>query len=183
MSDAPTIAATAYAEGVSVVEAALSEAAKSQWDGRRADLHRPRRRLIELRRGVPNDKADPEAQAVRDLLTLYATVLEETSQRTEYHRGLELTQDTRAELDRLRRRASHVGLDVLDESSGEFRRPRREERPRVGRPEGAPRAPRPAGRDARPAQPAADGAAGAEDGAPKKRRRRRRSRGSASPAG
>ena len=182
MSDAPSIAATAYADGVAVVEAALSDAAKSQWEGRRADLHRSRRRLIELRRGVPNDKADPEAQAVRDLLTLYATVLDETSQRTEYHRGLELTQDTRAELERLRRRASHVGLDVLDESSGEFRRPRREERPRAARPDGAPRAPRPAARNARPAQPAADGAP-ADDGAPKKRRRRRRSRGSASPAG
>ena len=183
MSDAPSIAATAYADGVAVVETALSEAAKSQWEGRRADLHRSRRRLIELRRGVPNDKADPEAQAVRDLLTLYATVLDETSQRTEYHRGLELTQDTRAELERLRRRASHVGLDVLDESSGEFRRPRREERPRVGRPESAPRGPKPAGRSA-PAQqaPTADGAP-AEDGAPRKRRRRRRSRGSASPAG
>ena len=182
MSDAPSIATTDTPSAYAVDEAALSEAAKSQWDGRRADLHRPRRRLIELRRGVPNDKADPEAQAVRDLLTLYATVLDETSQRTEYHRGLELTQDTRAELDRLRRRASHVGLDVLDESSGEFRRPRREERPRAARPDAAPRGPRPAGRTARPAEPAANGAPG-EDRAPKKRRRRRRSRGSASPAG
>ena len=167
MSDAPSIAATAYAEGVAVVETALSEAAKSQWEGRRADLHRPRRRLIELRRGVPNDKADPEAQAVRDLLTLYATVLDETSQRTEYHRGLELTQDTRAELDRLRRRA-------------EPRRPGRPGRV-VGRvppaaPRGAPARRPPGGRAPGPeagwpqrsgaAQPAADGAA-AEDGAPK----------------
>jgi len=191
-----SIAATAYADGVTTVEEALAEAARAQWDGRRSDLHRQRRRLIELRRGVPNDKADPEAQVVRDLLTVYATVLDEVAEREEYRRGLDLTGETRAELDRLRRRAGRVGLRVLDEGSGEFRQPRREERParpprddaparpaRPARPatRGAPRNAAPASGTAAPAgPPAADGA----DGQPRKRRRRRRSRsGSATPTG
>jgi hypothetical protein len=182
VSASGSIAAAAYADGVRVVEEALAEAARAQWDGRRADLHRQRRRLIELRRGVPNDKLDPEAQVVRDLLTTYATVLEEAAQRTEYRRGLDLGQETRAELERLRRRAARVGLQVLDEQSGEFRAVRRE--PRPARP---PREPRPQ-RPARP-RPAAGGAPApapggeAEGGAPRRRRRRRRPRGSTTPAG
>lgn len=193
VSRGDTIAATAYAEGVTIVEEALAEAARSQWDGKRSDLHRQRRRLIELRRGVPNDKADPEAQVVRDLLTVYATVLDEVAERQEYRRGLDLTSETRAELDRLRRRAGRVGLRVLDEGSGEFRQPRREERPAARPPRGdAPPRParpaRPAPRSAAPANgaaaPATAPAAEGADGQPRKRRRRRRSRSSsATPAG
>ncbi len=183
MSASGSIAATAYAEGVRTVEEALAEAARSQWDGRRADLHRQRRRLIELRRGVPNDKLDPEAQVVRDLLTTYATVLDEAAQRTEYRRGLDLAQETRADLERLRRRPARVGLRFLDEQPGEFRAVRRETGP--ARPPRDPRPPRPARpRGAASGPPAAPAAAeGQADGAPKKRRRRRRPRGSTTAAG
>jgi hypothetical protein len=180
VSASESIAAAAYAEAVRTVEEALAEAARAQWDGRRGDLHRQRRRLIELRRGVPNDKLDPEAQIVRDLLTAYATVLDEAAQRTEYRRGLELTQETRAELDRLRRRAGRVGLRVLDEGSGEFRAVRRvEERP--ARPPRADRPKRP--RPAAAASPPPAAAGQGDDGQPRKRRRRRRSSGSTTAAG
>jgi hypothetical protein len=149
-----------YAEATRIVEAALAEAARAQWAGDFPDLHRARRTLIELRRSVPNDRLDPANQVVRDLLTVYATVLEEQGQRNAYERDQALSAELRAELERLRPRAARHGLPVLADDLRGFRVGR--ERPV------APPAPR-----ARPARPAP---AAAASGAAKPKRRRRRSR-------
>ncbi len=80
-----------------------------------------RRALIEARRSVPNDRLDPVAQVVRDLLTAYVAVLDEQAQHDVYRREGSLSPTLQAELDRLRRRAARLGLPVLDERL-EFRR-------------------------------------------------------------
>src|SRR5690606_1352042 len=104
----------------------------------------------------------------------------ETAQRTEYRRGLDLTQETRAELERLRGRAARAGLPVLDERTGDFRHVRRESRPgRPPRGDAPPRSRRQRTQDGPPVPPPGDG----EGPAPKRRRRRRRSRGSTTAAG
>src|ERR1051325_9300934 len=95
-----------YADGMTVVERALAEAARAQWAGERPDIHRDRRRLIELRREVPNDREDPLGQAVRHLLTTYVSILDEQADRDRYERGLALSEELRAELARLRPRAA-----------------------------------------------------------------------------
>ena len=75
-----------YAEARTVVERALDAAGRSQFEGRYPDLHRERRQLIELRRSVANDRLDATNQIVRDLLTTYASVLEEQGARNTFER-------------------------------------------------------------------------------------------------
>jgi hypothetical protein len=121
------------------MEAALADAARAQWAGQRPDLHVYRRALIDARRRVPNDRLDPVAQVIRDLLTTYAAVLDELSQSDTYQRSAALSAGLTADLQRLRPRAARHGLPVLDDrftfSSGGGR-------PAVPRATPAPRAPR-----------------------------------------
>ncbi len=154
---------TVYRDAVETMERALAEAARAQWAGQRPDLHVFRRALIDARRAVPNDRLDPVAQVVRDLLTAYAAVLDDLAQSDTYRRADALTPVVRADLERLRPRAARHRLPVLDDRFGftvGARRPASDGAT-------APRRPRPADTAGAPA------AAGT--GRP---RRRRRPRGS-----
>ncbi len=102
-----------YAQAVVILERSLADAARSQWAGQRPDLHRDRRALIELRRSVPNDRLDPCNQVIRDLLTAYATLLDEQASRDSYERDVALSEEMKSELDRLRPRAARQGLPVV----------------------------------------------------------------------
>ena len=154
-----------YSEARTVVERALDAAGRSQFEGRYPDLHRDRRQLIDLRRSVANDRLDATNQVVRDLLTTYASVLEEQGARNTFEREGAISDDLKAELGRLRPRAARQGLPVLADDLRGFK---------LGRPADPARSPRPAPRAA-PAAPAAPAAAGTP-------RRRRRSRRSGSPS-
>lgn len=110
-----------YTEAVRVTEAALQGAVRAQWAGERADLHRDRKTLIELRHAVPNDKSDALAQVVRDLLTTYAAVLAEQSGKDHYERSTALSADLAGELARLRPRAARHALPVLTDDLREFK--------------------------------------------------------------
>ncbi len=150
-----------YSEARTVVERALDAAGRTQFEGRYPDLHRDRRQLIELRRSVPNDRLDATNQVVRDLLTTYASVLEEQGDRNTFERDGAISDELKAELARLRPRAARQGIPVLADDLRGFK---------LGRPVDPVRAPRPAPRAA--AAPAAQPAAA---GTPKRRRRSRRS--------
>ena len=153
-----------YSAARTVVERALDDAGRSQFEGRYPDLHRDRRQLIELRRSVANDRLDATNQIVRDLLTTYAAVLEEQGERNTFERGNAISDELKAELVRLRPRAARQGLPVLADDLRGFQ---------LGRATETARAPRPAPRAAAPAPaPAAPGPA----------HRRRRSRRPGSPA-
>jgi hypothetical protein len=128
-----------YSEAIALVERALDDAGRAQFESRFPELHRERRQLIELRRGVPNDRLDPANQVVRDLLTTYASVLEEQSQRNAYGRESAISDELKGELERLRPRAARQGLPVLADDLRGFRLGRRIEP-----------SPSPAGRAARP---------------------------------
>jgi hypothetical protein len=166
----------AYAEARTVVERALDAAGRAQFEGRYPDVHRDRRQLIELRRSVPNDRLDATNQVVRDLLTTYATVLEEQGARNTFERDTAISPELKAELERLRPRAARQGLPVLADDLRSFKLGRAAPAPRPDRPErtAAPAAAQAGGRDQ-----AASGAA-AGTGRPRRRRRSRRS-GSATP--
>jgi hypothetical protein len=123
-----------YGAMTDVLERALAEAARAQWAGQQADLHRARRALIDARREVPNDRSDPVAQIVRDLLTAYAAVLDEQSRRTSYERDAALSAELRDELARLRPRAARQGLPVLTDDLRGFRMGRGADSPRPRRP-------------------------------------------------
>jgi hypothetical protein len=145
-----------YAAAIELMEKALANAARAQWDGQFPDTHRDRRAMIDLRREVPNDRLDPQNQVIRDLLTAYADVLEDQQRRSVYERSaVAVTDELRAELGRLRPRAARHGLPVLTDDLKAFR---------AGRASDS--GPRPS-----PAPPASQGAAGA----PKRRHRSRRS--------
>lgn len=151
-----------YRSAQAVMEDALAEIARVLWAGDRPDGGKPRRALIALRHEVPNDKTEPANQVVRDLITVYADLIVAAASRDAYHRGVPVTGDQAAELERIRPRAARLGLPVLDHMSGEFSlgrggAARRERRP--------PAATKP---EAAPDRPAADG--------PKRPHRRRRSR-------
>jgi hypothetical protein len=151
-----------YRDAVHRMEEALAEAARAQWAGQRPDLHVHRRALIDARRTVPNDRLDPVAQVIRDLLTTYAAVLDELAASDTYQRSGALSPGLQADLERLRSRAARHSLPVLDDrfrfSTGSSRAV------------AAARA-TPAARPARAPAPAAAPASG-------KARRRRRPRGS-----
>jgi hypothetical protein len=155
-----------YSEARTVVERALDAAGRSQFEGRYPDLHRERRQLIDLRRTVANDRLDATNQVVRDLLTTYASVLEEQGGRNTFEREGAISDDLKTELGRLRPRAARQGLPVLADDLRGFK---------LGRPADPARAPRPAPRAAAAAPAAAPAAAGTP-------RRRRRSRRSGSPS-
>jgi hypothetical protein len=166
--DDPRTPKTVYADATRTVEAALSSAAQAQWNGNYPDLHRERRALIDLRRTVPNDRLDPASQVVRDLITTYASVLEELSRRNTYERQSALPETLRDDLARLRPRAARIGLAVLTDDLRGFRVGRvrdATEQPRPGQPA-------PARRSTPPAAPTTP--AGSGDGSQAPRRRRRR---------
>ena len=146
-----------------VIEQALADAARTQWAGQQADVNRARRTLIEARREVPNDRADPLAQVVRDLLTVYAAVLDEQARKTTYERNAAVSDELKTELARLRPRAARQGVPVMSDDLRGFR---------LGRGADASRpAPVPA-----PARPAAKPPAAAAGTQPSRRRRRRSAR-------
>ncbi len=164
-----------YAEARTVVERALDAAGRAQFEGRYPDVHRERRQLIDLRRSVPNDREDAANQVVRDLLTTYASVLEEQGDRNTFERDGAISDELKAELERLRPRAARQGLPVLADDLRAFR---------MGRAPSASGA-----KPARAAAPAAagsrapagagggerEGAAAAGAGRPRRRRRSRKS--------
>jgi hypothetical protein len=150
-----------YSEARTVVERALDAAGRSQFEGRYPDLHRDRRQLIDLRRSVANDRLDATNQVVRDLLTTYASVLEEQGGRNTFEREGAISADLKAELARLRPRAARQGLPVLADDLRGFKLGRAAEPARPSRP--APRA-----------AAAAPAAAPAAAGTPRRRRRSRR---------
>jgi hypothetical protein len=169
-----------YAQARTVVEQALDAAGRAQFEGRYPDVHRDRRQLIELRRSVPNDRLDATNQVVRDLLTTYASVLDEQGGRNVFERDTAISPELKAELERLRPRAARQGLPVLADDLRSFRLGRAEPAPRPQRPARA-AAPAAAGSGDREHAPAAAGA-GTPAGAGRPRRRRRsRGSGSATP--
>ena len=175
-----------YGEARTVVEQALDAAGRAQFEGRYPDVHRERRQLIELRRSVPNDRLDATNQIVRDLLTTYASVLEEQGARNVFERDTAISPELKVELERLRPRAARQGLPVLADDLRSFKLGRAAPTPRPTRP--AAPAPAGAGRDqaaagagaGRDQAPAAGSGASAGAGRPRRRRRSRRS-GSATP--
>jgi hypothetical protein len=180
-----------YAEARTVVERALDTAGRAQFEGRYPDVHRDRRQLIELRRSVPNDRLDPTNQIVRDLLTTYASVLEEQGSKNAFERDTAISGELKTELERLRPRAARQGLPVLADDLRSFKMGRAAPAPRPQRPQ---RAATPAAAPAAGGEHAAGSGAsagtGREHGAgsgasagtgrPRRRRRSRRS-GSATP--
>ena len=164
-----------YAEGRPVVERALDTAGRAQFEGRYPDVHRDRRQLIELRRSVPNDRLDPTNQIVRDLLTTYASVLEEQGSKNAFERDTAISGELKTELERLRPRAARQGLPVLADDLRSFKMGRAAPAPRPQRPQ---RAATPAAAPA--GEHAAGSGASAGTGRPRRRRRSRRS-GSATP--
>jgi hypothetical protein len=154
-----------YDSAIRLVEQSLQDAAQAQWQGHYPDLHRPRRALIELRRGVPNDRLDPVGQVVRDLLTAYAAALEELGTRNAYERDAALSEQLRSELERLRPRAARHGLAVLRDDLRGFAVTG--VRPAAPRAASRPAPAATAGDAAGPAPPAAAA------NAPRRRRRRR----------
>ncbi len=110
-----------YSDAIALVERALNDAGRAQFEARFPDLHRERRQLIELRRAVPNDRLEPSNQVVRDLLTTYAAVLEEQSRRNAYERDSAISDELKAELERLRPRAARQALPVLADDLRGFR--------------------------------------------------------------
>ena len=171
-----------YAQAVVIVERSLADAARSQWAGLRPDLHRDRRALIELRRSVPNDRLDPCNQVIRDLLTAYAALLDEQATRDSYERDVAVSEEMKAELERLRPRAARQGLAVLSADLRGFKVSRLREAsttPRPPRPAGRPGG-RPASAASATATPPGDAPAPAGD-APKKKRRHRPRSGRAQP--
>lgn len=160
-----------YAQAVVILERSLADAARSQWAGQRPDLHRDRRALIELRRSVPNDRLDPCNQVIRDLLTAYATLLDEQASRDSYERDVALSEEMKSELDRLRPRAARQGLPVVSADLRGFK---------VSRPREP--SPVPAARPAARPAPAA-GSGSAAPGAAAKKKRRHRPRSGRGPAG
>src|SRR4051794_29715980 len=110
-----------YAEAQTVVERALDAAGRAQFEGRYPDVHRDRRQLIDLRRSVPNDRQDAMNQIVRDLLTTYASVLEEQGERNTFERDGAISDELKAELERLRPRAARQGLPVLADDLRAFK--------------------------------------------------------------
>ena len=166
MSDEVRTPKQVYAEAIAIVEQALGDAARLQWNGQKPDLHRERRTLIELRRTVPNDRLDPCAQVVRDLLTTYATLLDEQTARDTYERERAVSTELKLELERLRPRAARQGLPVLADDLRGFK---------LGRAHGASAPARQA------APPAAAPDRTAADPARPKRRRHRSRRGSSTP--
>ncbi len=171
MSDVTTASdpEAVYRTAQTLVEEALADIARVLWAGDRPDGGRPRRALIALRHEVPNDKAEPATQVVRDLITLYADLIVAAASRDSYHRGVPVTGEQAAELDRVRPRAARLGLPVLDPLTGEFSLGRGGE----------------ARRDRRPPAPAKAGAEGERQAAggpaavkrPHRRRRSRRPKG------
>jgi len=172
-----------YAEARTVVERALDAAGRAQFEGRYPDVHRERRQLIDLRRSVPNDRQDATAQIVRDLLTTYATVLEEQGDRNTFERDGAISDELKAELERLRPRAARQGLPVLADDLRAFKlgRAPSSSAQKPARPAAAPAGAR-GGTGAAAAAGAGGGdregaaAAGAGAGRPRRRRRSRRSR-------
>jgi hypothetical protein len=162
-----------YSEARTVVERALDAAGRTQFEGRYPDLHRDRRQLIELRRSVANDRLDATNQVVRDLLTTYASVLEEQGGRNTFERDNAISAELKAELARLRPRAARQGIPVLADDLRGFKLGRAADTARTPRP-----APRAAGAPAAAASPAA---ASATAGTPRRRRRSRRSGSAAQP--
>lgn len=156
-----------YRSAQTLVEETLAEIARVLWAGERPDGGRTRRALIALRHEVPNDKLEPATQVVRDLITLYADLVVAAASRDSYHRGVPVTGEQAAELDRVRPRAARLGLPVLDPLTGEFSLGRGGE----------------ARRERRPAAPSKEGSEGESpsggDGAkrPHRRRRSRRPKG------
>ena len=163
-----------YGQARTVVERALDAAGRAQFEGRYPDVHRDRRQLIELRRSVPNDRLDPTNQIVRDLLTTYATVLEEQGSKNAFERDTAISDDLKTELERLRPRAARQGLPVLADDLRSFKMGRAAPAPRPERP----RTPAPAAAPAGGRESGAGASAGT--GRPRRRRRSRRS-GSATP--
>ena len=165
-----------YAEAQTVVERALDAAGRAQFEGRYPDVHRDRRQLIDLRRSVPNDRQDAMNQIVRDLLTTYASVLEEQGERNTFERDGAISDELKAELERLRPRAARQGLPVLADDLRAFKLGRAPSasaaKPaRTAAPAGA-RSGAAAGASAAPAT----GGDAAGGGRPRRRRRSRRSR-------
>src|SRR3954470_10245539 len=160
-----------YAEAQTVVERALDAAGRAQFEGRYPDVHRERRQLIDLRRSVPNDRQDATNQIVRDLLTTYASVLEEQGDRNAFERDGAISDELKAELERLRARAARQGLPVLADDLRAFRMGRARSAAGTKPPRAA--APAPARSGAGGGERDAAAAAGA--GRPRRRRRSRRS--------
>lgn len=104
-----------YRDAVRTMEGALAEAARAQWAGQKPDLRVERRALIDARRVVPNDRLDPVAQVIRDLLTTYVAVLDELALSDTYQRSAALSPALSADLERLRPRAARNNLPVLDD--------------------------------------------------------------------
>jgi hypothetical protein len=156
---------TVYRSAQTIVEEALADIARVLWAGDRPDGGRPRRALIALRHEVPNDKSEPATQVVRDLITLYADLIVAAASRDSYHRGVPVTGEQAAELERVRPRAARLNLPVLDPLTGEFSLGRGGEARRERRPSAPARADAPAA-----------GPPPAEGGPVKRPHRRRRSR-------
>jgi hypothetical protein len=142
-----------YSEARTVVERALDAAGRTQFEGRYPDLHRDRRRLIELRRSVANDRLDATNQVVRDLLTTYATVLEEQGARNTFERDNAISAELKAELARLRPRAARQGIPVLADDLRGFKVGRAADPARAPAAAGTPRRRRRSRRSGSPAQP------------------------------